>query len=69
MITIPEGPICLRSRAVVLSQAELEVILHALIEERDRVVRAGGNQYGLMTIEKLSSFIAELQNYKNERGV
>lgn len=46
---------------VMLDQKEAEVALHALVEERDRVIRKGGNQYGLMTIVELNNLIKKLQ--------
>lgn len=49
---------------VALSKKELEVVLHALIPERDRVLRTGGDQYGPMTVGELDNFVSQLQRYQ-----
>lgn len=49
---------------MILNKKELETVVHALIEERDRVVRTKGNQYGHMSVAELNDFITRLQNQR-----
>lgn len=71
MVIIKRGSTFLTEGALVPSKEELEVMIHALIEEHDRVVRGGGTQYGPNGMHhlKMKAFIGELQRYKTKRGV
>ena len=54
--------------AIVPNDLELAAIIHALGQERDRIKKAKGNQYGLMTIDELEKLIADLDDYRRIRG-
>jgi len=54
--------------AIVPNDLELAAIIHALGQERDRIKKAEGNQYGLMTIDELEKLIADLADYQRIRG-
>lgn len=68
MIIIRKGESFLSKGAIVPNEKELKAIRHALIEERDRLLRGRGNYYGPMTIEELRDLIDDLQKYQRERG-
>lgn len=69
MIIIPNGTSFLSKGAIVPSEAELEAMIHALREERDRIVRAGGDCYSKMSLEEVAILIKDLLKYKAQRGV
>jgi len=69
MLIIEKNSTWLGKGAIVPTKKELEVIIHALIEEYDQVVRSGGNRYGLMDHLEMKALIEELQKYKTERGL
>lgn len=52
-----------------LRGVEREVIVHALIEERDRVKRGGGNQYGPISLGRLEELIRSLANPQTKIGL
>lgn len=68
MKIIPKGSTFLVEGGLVLGKDEVRVVIHALIEERARVVNTGGRQYGPLHIEELNHFISELQEYEKQRG-
>lgn len=61
MVIIPPTPTFLSKGAIVPDKREIEVIIYALLQERDRVVRA-------MSIEELNVLISRLQQYQKQRG-
>jgi len=69
MVIIPGKQSFVHDGAIVPSIKELKTTIHALIEERNRVVRGHGDHYGEMTILELDVYIAQLQQYAKERGV
>jgi len=68
MKTSPPSGYFLNKGALVFTNNELTTIIHALMVERDRVVRANGDRYGLMSIEDLNQFIEQLRVCQKERG-
>lgn len=68
MIRIPKTPTFLKEGAIVPTEEELKVIIHALSEEYKRVVDGHGDHYGHMNIRELDVLIHQLQLYQRERG-
>jgi hypothetical protein len=65
---IPPSGTFLSQGAIILDDNELAAVIHALIEERDRVKNAEGDHYGRMTIQELEELIAQLQAHQEEKG-
>jgi len=61
MIVIPPEKLLQRAVLVPEGEEEVKAIIHALIQERDRVIRAGGDHYGKMSIGRMSKMIEVLQ--------
>lgn len=57
MIIVSEGKTFLSRGAVVFEQKELDVMIKALSEERERVARSGGTRYGLLDMSEMSKMI------------
>ena len=75
IIIPPKGPTSLSKEAIILSDDELEAVIHALYDGRDRATQAGtkhyntrGRHYGKMTIDELDVFMAQLRVYQKEKG-
>lgn len=68
MKVIEPGKTFCASGAVVTTEHEVAAVIHALIEERDRVVRAHGDHYGEMTIRELNVFIDQWRDYQKKNG-
>ncbi len=60
MKKILPGGTFVKNGAIVLDPIEHKTIVHALIEERDRVLRTGGDHYGEMTIAEFGKLVAEM---------
>ena len=54
--------------AIIPTEEELNVIIHALIEECDRVIKGRGTYYGRMTRKELSGLITNIEEYRKARG-
>lgn len=61
--------ISLKEPMIVLEEKELEAIICALLEGRDRAVRAHSGNYCQLAIYELYTLIADLENHKKGRGV
>lgn len=68
MIIVEASPTFLSKGAIVPTDEELDAMVHALIEERDRVIRGHGTHYGHMTIERVNELINDLEEYRKQRG-
>lgn len=69
MVVIQPTQGFLRSGAVVLTDEELDIVIHALLTEYDRVAGVkGATNYGTMTLTEFRYFISELQRYRKEKG-
>lgn len=51
---------------LVANKKELEVVLHALMEEGGRVARVQGDHYSSMTLDELKVFIGEVCEAKKQ---
>ncbi|MBI2450143.1 MAG: hypothetical protein HYV47_01250 [Candidatus Nealsonbacteria bacterium] len=69
MLIIPSVGSWLKDGAVVPTEEELEAIIHALIEESSRVIRGGGNQYGVISHSQLKELIGKLEQYREYRAI
>ena len=47
---------------VKLSEEQLQVIVHALREEKERIVAKGGNQYSHLSLDELGGLISRLES-------
>ena len=68
MKIIPKGSTFCSEGGITLTGEEWNIIIHALIDEMERVVRGRGAQYGSTDIDGLGMLIVRLQEYRKQRG-
>lgn len=49
-----------------LNQKKADTIIHALLEESDRVKKAKGTNYGSLTLQEVDDLVADIRKKKEE---
>ena len=69
MVVIPPGGSFVSRGAIVPTEEELNVIIHAIMAGRADIIENGGASYGpTMTTERLGDLISSLEEYRRVRG-